>query len=112
MATGGTIALALACRLTCAFALCLEREFPLGGFAHVVAGRWAAVLRSWRAAGAGLAGFRRTGRAGQGRADVPEPAADPGRGEPPGGAGRSQGRRRSSVSGRARRSWAWTVMIS
>ena len=30
----------------------------------------------------------------------------------PGGAGRSQGRRRSSASGRARRSWAWQAMIS
>ncbi|MCW2884773.1 MAG: hypothetical protein JWL58_1635 [Streptosporangiaceae bacterium] len=30
----------------------------------------------------------------------------------PGSAGRSQGRRRSSARGRARRSWVWTVMIS
>ena len=30
----------------------------------------------------------------------------------PGGAGRSHGRRRSSARGRARRSWAWAVMIS
>ena len=30
----------------------------------------------------------------------------------PGGAGRSQGRRRSAASGRARRSWAWQAMIS
>jgi hypothetical protein len=30
----------------------------------------------------------------------------------PGGAGRSQGRRRSSASGRARRSWVWQVMMS
>jgi len=47
-----------------------------------VAGCGAAVLRSGRPSGAGLAGFRRTGRAGQPRADVPKPAADPGRGQP------------------------------
>ena len=42
------------------------------------------VLRPGRPSGAGLAGFRRTGQAGQGPVDVPEPAADPGRGQPPG----------------------------
>src|SRR4249920_4193322 len=41
-----------------------------------------AVLRAWRAAGTGLSGFWRTGRAGQGRADVPESPADPGWGQP------------------------------
>ena len=34
----------LACRLTCAFLSCLEGEFPLGRFSHVVAGCRAAVL--------------------------------------------------------------------
>ena len=46
-----------------------------------------AVLRAWRASGAGLAGFRRAGWAVSLRADVPEPAADAGRGQPPGGCG-------------------------
>ena len=41
-----------------------------------------AVLRAWRPAGARLAGFWRTGGLGGLRADVPEPAADPGRGQP------------------------------
>jgi hypothetical protein len=45
------------------------------------------VLRPGRPSGAGLAGFRCTGQAGQGRVDVPEPAADPGRGQPPGQGG-------------------------
>ena len=35
---------ALACRLTCAFASCLEREVSLRRFSHVVAGCGAAVL--------------------------------------------------------------------
>jgi hypothetical protein len=34
----------LACRLTCAFSLGLERAFPPGGFSHVVAGCRTAVL--------------------------------------------------------------------
>ena len=34
----------LACRLTCVFAPCLEREFSSGGFPHVVAGCGVAVL--------------------------------------------------------------------
>ena len=89
---------------------CLERGIPFRRLAHVVAGCWAPVLRPWRPPGAGLAGFRRTGQAGQGLVDVPEPAADPGRGQPPGRAGRSQGRRRSAASGRASRSWAWQAM--
>src|SRR6266498_356992 len=71
-----------ACRLTCVFAVCLERGFPLCGFADVVAGCGAAVARPRRPAGAGLAGFWRTGRAGEGRVDVPKSPADPGRGEP------------------------------
>ena len=77
----------LACCLTCAFASCLERAVPLRRLPHVVAGCRAAVLRPWRAAGAGLAGFRCAGQAGQGRVDVPEPPADPGRGQPPGRGG-------------------------
>jgi hypothetical protein len=103
----------LACRLTCAFAPCIERGFPFRRFPTSWGVR-VAVLRSWRAAGpqayrvsvcwlAGWAAFaqmflnpRRT-RAGVSR---------------PGGTGRSQGRRRSSASGRARRSWAWQMMMS
>ena len=70
----------------------LPAAFLLGlgsfdGFAHVMAGSRAPVLRSWRASRAGFAGFRRAGRAGQRLADVPEPAADPGRGQPAGRAG-------------------------
>ncbi len=38
------VPLGLACRLTCVFALCLEREFSLGCFSHVVAGCGVAVL--------------------------------------------------------------------
>jgi NADP-dependent 3-hydroxy acid dehydrogenase YdfG len=34
----------LACRLTCAFAPCLDRQFSGGGFPHVVAGGGVAVL--------------------------------------------------------------------
>src|SRR5438128_11999017 len=76
-----------ACRLTWAFAPGLEREVSFGCFSHVVAGCGVAVLRAWRAAGAGLAGFWRTGRAACCRADVPEVPADPGGREPPGRAG-------------------------
>jgi hypothetical protein len=74
--------IASACSLTCAFAPCFERSFSSGGFPRVMAGCGAAVLRSWGPSGAGLAGFWCTGQAGQGRADVPESAADPGGGEP------------------------------
>src|SRR6516225_906007 len=72
----------LACRLTCAFAVCLEGEFPFCRFPHVMMWCRVAVLRPWRPARAGFAGFRRTGGLGGLRADVPEPAADAGRGEP------------------------------
>src|SRR6266702_7349686 len=72
----------LACRLTCMFAPCLEGELAFGRFADVVAGCGAAVLRPGRASWAGLAGFWCTGRVGDGRADVPKPPADAGRGEP------------------------------
>src|SRR2546430_10903397 len=72
----------LACRLTCAFAPCLERELPFRRFSHVGAGCRAAVLRPWRPARSGLAGFRCTGWAAGLRADVPEPPADPGPGQP------------------------------
>src|ERR1039457_7034815 len=72
----------LACRLTCAFARCLEAGFHPGGFPHVVAGCRPAVLGSGWAAGAGFAGFRCTGGLGCFRADVPKPAADAGRGQP------------------------------
>lgn len=46
----------------------------------------------WRPAGSWLAGFRCTGERDGLRPDVPESAADSGRGEPAGGAGHSQGR--------------------
>src|SRR6266851_7274107 len=59
----------------------------LDGLAHVVAGGRAAVLRSGRSAGSGSAGFRRAGQTGQCLADVAEPAADPGGGQPAGRAG-------------------------
>jgi hypothetical protein len=68
--------------VTCAFAACLERGFPLRFLAHVVAGRGAPVPRSWRASGPGFGGFRCAGQAGKGGVDVAEPAADPGRGQP------------------------------
>ena len=102
----------LACRLTCAFVPGLERGFPCGGFSHVVAGCRAAVLRSWRAAGAGFAGFRRTGRRGRVAWMFRNPRRTRAGVSRPGGAGRSQGRRRSAASGRASRSWAWQAMIS
>src|SRR5215471_10214413 len=70
------------CRLTCAFAPCSEREFPLRRFSHVMAWCQVAVLRAGRSARAGLARFRRAGGLGGLRADVPKPAADPGRGQP------------------------------
>ena len=53
----------------------------------VVAGGRVAVLRAGRASGAGFAGFRRAGQAGQCLADVPEPAPDPGWGQAAGRAG-------------------------
>ena len=59
----------------------------LDGLAHVVPGGGVTVLRSWWPAGSGFAGFRCAGRAGQGLADVPEPAADPGGGQAAGRAG-------------------------
>src|SRR5262245_32617240 len=43
--TGSSALIApLACRLTCSFVPCLERACSSGGFSHVIAGRWAAVL--------------------------------------------------------------------
>jgi hypothetical protein len=72
----------LACRLTrppCARSLSRTR---LAVLADVVAGRRAAVLRARRATGAGPAGFRRTGRTGDLRADVPEAPPYPRWGEP------------------------------
>jgi hypothetical protein len=97
--------------LTCAFAPCLERAVPLRRCAHIVAGRWMAVLGSWRASGPRLAGFQCTGQAGHGRVDVPEPAAGPGRGEPPllGGPFPGQAQVRSERPGEAQ--LAWTVMM-
>ena len=83
----GSWSLRLGLPLTSSFLSCLEREFPLGCFADVVAGCGTAVLQSWRPAGAGLAGFRRAGWLGGPRADVPESAAHAGRGEPPGRGG-------------------------
>ena len=60
---------------------------------------------------AGLAGFRRTGWAMDRHTDVSKPRRTRAGVSRPGG-GRSQGRRRSSARGRARRSWPWAVMIS
>jgi transposase len=72
----------LACRLTFSFSQGFEATFSSGGFSHVVAGCWAAVRGTWWPAGSGLAGFWRTGRTGQSRADVLKSPADPGRGQP------------------------------
>ena len=77
----------LACCLTLLPAGFLLGFVSFDGLAHVVADRRVPVLRSGRAAGAGFAGFRRAGQAGQCLADVPEPAADPGGGQPAGRAG-------------------------
>src|ERR1039457_5831446 len=72
----------LACRLTFLFLDIPVRHVRFRVLPDVVAGGRAAVLRTWRAPGSGFAGFRCTGRRGGLRADVPEPAADPRRGEP------------------------------
>jgi hypothetical protein len=96
----------------CPLTSCLERWLPFCRFPHVVARRRAAVPGAWRAARAGLARFWRTGQVGQGRVDVPKPRRTRAGVSRPGGAGRSQGRRTSSASGRARRSWAWAAMMS
>jgi hypothetical protein len=66
---------------------------------------WAAVLRSWRAARAGLAGFGRTGGAGDRLAEAPESAADSCGDEPAGRCGFSQGRRRSVARRKASHNW-------
>ena len=58
------------------------------------------------------AGFRCTGLAGDGCADVPEPRRTRAGVSRPAGAGHSQGRRRSAASARARQSWAQAAMIS
>src|SRR6266571_5640214 len=81
------------------FAPCLEGELAFGRFADVVAGCGAAVLRPGRASWAGLAGFWCTGRVGDGRADVPKPPADAGRGEP--------ARRRGAFPGQAQVVGEW-----
>jgi len=73
---------ALACYLTRLPAGFLVGFVSLDGLAHVMAGGRAPVLRPWRAAGSGFAGFRRAGQIGQRLADVPEPPPDPGWGEP------------------------------
>jgi len=59
-----------------------EREVSLDGLSDVVAGCQAAVLRAGWVSWAGLAGFWCTGWQGRLRAQVPEPAPDPGGGEP------------------------------
>jgi hypothetical protein len=79
--------LSLACCLTLLPAGFLLGLVSCDGFAHVVAGGRVAVLRSGRASGAGFAGFRRAGQAGQRLVDAPEPGPDSGRGEPAGSAG-------------------------
>src|ERR1019366_2105315 len=72
----------LACRLTRPPRARSLSRTRLAVLADVVAGRRAAVLRARRATGAGPAGFRRTGRTGDLRADVPEAPPYPRRGEP------------------------------
>src|ERR1700730_14090733 len=64
-----------------------------------MAGSWAPVLRSWRAARSGFAGFRRAGQIWECLADVAEPAADPGGGQGAGGGGAVPGQR--DVGGQA-----------
>ena len=65
----------------------LVRFFALDGFADVVAGGGALVLRAGRASGAGPGGFRRAGGNGQVLADAAKPAADAGGREAAGRAG-------------------------
>ena len=78
--------------------------------ANPLAGCRAAVLRSWWPPGPGFAGFRCTGRAAFARMFL-NPRRTRAGVSRPGGAGRSQGPRRSAASGRASRSWAWAVMM-
>ena len=80
--------IALACPLTSLLRVVGPSCFRFAVLPDVVTGGWAAVLRSRRPSGAGLAGFRRAGRAGGRRAEVPESPADP-RGGEPGGRGRA-----------------------
>lgn len=70
------------------------------------------VPRAGRPSRAWLGRFRCCRWASGSRADVAKPPPHPGRGEAAGLGGRSQGRRRSSASGRARRSWVWATMTS
>src|SRR2546423_13848750 len=72
----------LACDLTSLLSVRVASEFSLGGLADVVALCGPAVDGTGWPSGTGFAGFRRTGRAGGRRADVPEIPADPGGGEP------------------------------
>jgi hypothetical protein len=71
-----------ACYLTCVLLAASLGRAGSGVFPDVMTYGRAAVLRSWRPPGSGFAGFRCAGRRGGLRADVPEPAADPRRGEP------------------------------
>ena len=101
-----------ACRLTCAFASCLERELSLRRFSTSWRGAGWRFFEPGGLPGPGLPGFGAP--AGQGT--IARMFLNPRRTRAgvsrPGGAGRSQGRRRSAASGRARRSWAWQAMIS
>ena len=101
----------LACYLTCAFTLCLEGEFSLRRFSHVVAWRQAGFFDPGCLPGPGLPGFG----APAGQRTFARMFRNPQRTRAgvsrPGGAGRSWGRRRSAAK-RARRSWAWQAMIS
>jgi hypothetical protein len=71
-----------------------------------------AVLRAGRASGAWAGGFGHTCGTGGLRAKAAEPAADPGGGEPAGFGRSFPGAAEVLGEGRARRSWAWTAMIS
>ena len=73
--------------------------------------RSAVAAAGWTS-GPGVCGFRRVSRKHDLRAEAAKPAADPGRGEPVGWVGRSQGRRRSSARPRASRSWVCAAMTS
>ena len=90
-----------------------ELVWAFDGLADVVAGCGSAVLRAGRASGAGLwrVSVRWPGRWLFARM-LRNPRRTRAGVSRPGAAGFSQGRRRSSASGRASRSWVWAAMIS
>ena len=59
-----------------------DRFVAFDGLADVVVGGGMSIAGARWAAGAGSAGFRCAGQQRRGRADVPKPATDPGRGQP------------------------------